>query len=100
MTLLSRQLLTIPFRLENELNALSVLLNKYKDLPMSLADACLVRMTEQTTDSAVFTLDSDFRVYRNSTFQICGASPRQVNLRPALLLREYPATQWLSFSHK
>ncbi len=31
---------------------------------MSLADACLVRMSEVVTDSIVFTLDSDFRIYR------------------------------------
>ena len=36
---------------------------KYADVPMSFADGCLVCMAEQT-DSTIFTLDSDFRVYR------------------------------------
>jgi predicted nucleic acid-binding protein len=34
------------------------------NVPMSLADACLVRMSERVADGVVFTLDSDFRVYR------------------------------------
>ena len=32
---------------------------------MSLADACVVRMAELHERHAVFTLDSDFSVYRN-----------------------------------
>ncbi len=39
------------------------LMRQYHDVPMSFADACLVCMAEQT-DSTVFTLDDDFRVYR------------------------------------
>jgi hypothetical protein len=31
---------------------------------MSLADACLVRMSELLEDSAVLTFDGDFRIYR------------------------------------
>lgn len=37
---------------------------KYADQPMSFADACLVRMSEQYRDSRIITTDSDFRVYR------------------------------------
>ena len=38
---------------------------KYADLPMDLADACLVAMSEQRWDSKVVTIEaSDFRVYR------------------------------------
>ena len=33
-------------------------------LPMSLADACLVRMAELHSGSTVLTVDSDFTVYR------------------------------------
>ena len=40
------------------------LLRKYADQPMSLADACLVRMAELTDDCQVFTTDRDFLVYR------------------------------------
>ncbi len=62
--LVNRRLVLIPFRLEDEVAAVARLLAKYADVPMSLADACLVRMAEQHSQSVVFTLDSDFRRYR------------------------------------
>lgn len=37
-----------------------------KDLPMSLADACLVRMAEIIAGASVYTLDTRFRVYRKN----------------------------------
>ena len=37
---------------------------KYRDRPMSLADACIVRMAEIYERHAVLTLDFDFTVYR------------------------------------
>ena len=40
------------------------LLRKYADRPMSLADACLVRMTELNDHCQMFTTDRDFLVYR------------------------------------
>jgi len=40
------------------------LMQKYADVPMSLADACLVRMTEALSDSVILTTDADFRIYR------------------------------------
>ena len=40
------------------------LMRKYRDLPMSLADACLVRMAERRPSARVLTLDSHFRIYR------------------------------------
>jgi predicted nucleic acid-binding protein len=66
MQLLERGHLTCPFQLADELPAVSRLLKKYASVPMSLADACLVRMAEQHTTSRVLTLDADFRVYRKS----------------------------------
>jgi len=62
--LLERELIKIPFRLQNEINPIDILMDKYKNIPMSLADACLVRLTEQITDSIICTLDSDFKLYR------------------------------------
>ena len=44
--------------------ALAALMAKYADVPMSLADACLVRMTELDGSREVMTLDGDFLVYR------------------------------------
>lgn len=40
------------------------LMGKYANVPMSLADACLVRMTETLEEALVLTTDADFRVYR------------------------------------
>src|SRR6266550_4613249 len=40
------------------------LLRKYADRPMSLADACLVRMAELNHNCQIFTTDMDFLVYR------------------------------------
>jgi predicted nucleic acid-binding protein len=41
-----------------------VLMERYSDLPMDLADASLVALAEERRLSQVFTLDRDFRVYR------------------------------------
>lgn len=40
------------------------LMAKYQDLPMDLADATLVALAEVRDDDEIFTLDSDFEVYR------------------------------------
>lgn len=40
------------------------LMEQYSDLPMDLADATLVALAERLGSPRVFTLDSDFRVYR------------------------------------
>jgi predicted nucleic acid-binding protein len=41
------------------------LMDKYEDLPMDFADACLVVMTEEEKDSLLVTLDKkDFSVFR------------------------------------
>jgi predicted nucleic acid-binding protein len=39
-------------------------MRRYRNRPMSLADACLVRLSEIHAAAAVLTLDSDFRIYR------------------------------------
>ena len=46
------------------------LMGKYADMPMSLADACLVRMTETFSDPVLLTTDSDFRIYRRHSRQV------------------------------
>ena len=40
------------------------LLDKFADVPMSIADACLVRLTEILPDPLLLTTDSDFKIYR------------------------------------
>ena len=56
--------LKVAFRIEDHLGSLRALHQKYRDRPMSLADACIVRMAEIHEHHAVLTLDSDFLVYR------------------------------------
>lgn len=64
LKLLDRELIRLPFRLEAEGPSVRRLLARYADVPMSLADACLVRLSEQVSNSVLLTLDRDFRVYR------------------------------------
>ncbi len=56
--------------LENEKESIEQLMVKYTNVPMSFADACLVRMAELYPNSAVLTLDSDFRIYRKNRNQV------------------------------
>ena len=51
-------------REDDSLAAVLALMRKYADVPMSFADACLVRMTETLADPLVLTTDGDFRIYR------------------------------------
>jgi uncharacterized protein len=62
--LLDRGVVRLAFSLDEHWREVSTLLRRYDDVPMSLADACLVRMSELTADCALLTLDSDFRIYR------------------------------------
>jgi predicted nucleic acid-binding protein len=59
--------LRIALCIEDHLPELRRLLRKYRDQPMSLADACIVRMAEIYDRHAILTLDSDFLVYRKHT---------------------------------
>ncbi len=68
--LLRRGSVVCTFRLGDDVEAVLKLLEKYADVPMSLADGCLVRMTEAQTDCAVLTTDADFRIYRRHSRQI------------------------------
>lgn len=61
---INRGSLSIPFTLTHEAEPIRILLRKYRDRPMSLADACLVRMAELFDSYCIFTLDSDFKIYR------------------------------------
>ncbi|MEM1040999.1 MAG: PIN domain-containing protein [Bacteroidota bacterium] len=45
---------------------IEALMAKYADVPMSFADACLVRMSERHPEREIVTADGDFRVYRRS----------------------------------
>jgi predicted nucleic acid-binding protein len=68
--LLQRRAVLVSFAFNNEMESVLRLLHKYADVPMSLADACLVRMTETLADPRLITTDSDFRVYRRHSRQV------------------------------
>ena len=64
LEMVDRGLVSVGFRLDEHVRRVRELLRRYADVPMSLADACLVRMSEVASESQVLTLDGDFRVYR------------------------------------
>jgi predicted nucleic acid-binding protein len=57
------------FDLHAEYRAVRDLMRHYHDMPMSFADACLVRLSETYSDCVVWTLDRDFGVYRRNRRQ-------------------------------
>jgi uncharacterized protein len=64
LELIQNGALAVTFRLDEHIGALRKLRKKYRDTPMSLADPCIVCMSEIHDRYAVLTLDSDFLVYR------------------------------------
>lgn len=54
----------LSFHLEDEAAKVSSLMDRYTSVPMSLADACLVRLSEIHPKLPLLTLDSDFKIYR------------------------------------
>ena len=68
--LLHRRSVLAAFDLARDLEAVLKLMQKYSNVPMSLADACLVRMTETLDDPVVLTTDGDFGVYRRHGRQV------------------------------
>jgi predicted nucleic acid-binding protein len=61
---LEQRIIQTPFVLLGQRERVFSLMRSYRNVPMSLADACLVCMAESIPDSRVFTLDGDFRIYR------------------------------------
>lgn len=68
--LLGRHAVQIRFVLAENIQPVVKLIEKYSNVPMGLADACLVRMTETLADSIILTTDQDFRVYRRHSRQV------------------------------
>lgn len=58
--------LTIGLQLADQSTELLALVKRYASVPMSLADACMVRLAELHPRSTLWTLDSDFAVYRKN----------------------------------
>jgi uncharacterized protein len=62
--LLERGVIRVALDVQEQQADLRTLMLRYRNRPMSLADACLVRLSELHTNGEVFTLDADFRIYR------------------------------------
>jgi predicted nucleic acid-binding protein len=74
VALLRRKAVVPAFDLAGNLDRVLALMQKYADIPMSLADACLVRMSEILAHPVIFTTDADFRVYRRHGRQTVSCS--------------------------
>jgi predicted nucleic acid-binding protein len=76
--LLENGAVQMALHIEDHIADLRKLHRKYADRPMSLADACIVRMAEIYERHAVLTLDSDFLVYRKHGHEpLAVISPQQ-----------------------
>ena len=64
--LLERNILISDFAVQEQAGSIRKLMSKYADTPMGFADASLVRMSELRSDCSVWTMDSDFLVYRRN----------------------------------
>ena len=62
--LLTAQRLVLHNFTSAEIERMGILMEKYQDTPMDLADASLVAVAESRSLIRVFTLDSDFHIYR------------------------------------
>jgi uncharacterized protein len=69
-SLLRRDAISISFSFADTPEAVLALMQKYSDVPMSFADACIVRMTEILPQPVVLTTDADFRIYRRHSRQV------------------------------
>ncbi len=70
LDMITKGVLSLTFAVEREVDRLRKLQQTYRNVPMSLADACLVRMAELHPRSRVFTIDSDFHIYRQHGRQV------------------------------
>ena len=61
---LERGALALHISTDSETNRMRVLMEKYGDTPMDLADASLVAIAESQGLHRILTLDNDFRIYR------------------------------------
>ena len=70
LAMLLRRAVVSEFKLDDGLEAVVTLLRKYASVPMSFADACLVRMSETVADPVILTTDSTFHIYRRHSRQV------------------------------
>lgn len=66
LALVAADILRVEFQIGVEIAAVRHLVQRFASVPMSFADACLVRMSELELRSVVLTIDSDFTHYRRN----------------------------------
>jgi uncharacterized protein len=64
LQLVERSVISVAQLFDTEAASIARLMHRYRNVPMSLADACLVRLIELTSQTTLFTLDSAFEIYR------------------------------------
>jgi uncharacterized protein len=64
LALMSRGVVRVGLTLGDEITSVQALFERYDNVPASLADACLIRLSELYGRSRVLTRDSDFHIYR------------------------------------
>lgn len=64
LSLFSNGVVRLSFSLLDNWQEVCGLMRRFSNVPMSLADACLTRMSELSDDRVLLTMDSDFHVYR------------------------------------
>lgn len=70
MEMIGDGFLAIGMAVADHHSALLGMIKRYADVPMSLADGCLVRLAELYPQSPVLTLDRDFNIYRKNGRQV------------------------------
>lgn len=80
LAMVAAGMISLPFTLEREVERIRELRRQYHTVPMSLADACLVRLAEVFDDHHVCTFDADFTIYRKygqETISLISPEPEQ-----------------------
>jgi predicted nucleic acid-binding protein len=64
LAMIERGVVRVAMSLAEQAASVRMLFQRYDNVPASLADACLIRMSELHEPCHVLTLDSDFHIYR------------------------------------
>ena len=67
---IERGVVQLPFMLQNQITAVSTLFKRYDNVPASLADAVLIRLSKINDAPRLLTFDSDFHIYRRHGRQV------------------------------
>ena len=64
LNFIERGAVRVALTLSEHITPVRTLFERYDNVPASLADACLIRMSEMFDPCRVLTLDRDFQIYR------------------------------------